>query len=158
MYLKTCFTSRSYHPVTIPTLKINLCSRLVQLPMKRKYPLNEYDVFTHSLLISLQKIVFVITFDPAAPNHRNKICMNVVSGGFSLQVRKDKKKETQVKKGRFGHLILVQPNLSRTSIMSFFLPLYICFRLSMNCVNCRCPSCAMRNVSLALLRNSMNSL
>lgn len=35
------------------------------------------------------QVVF-ITCDPAVPDHR--ICMNVVLGGFSLQVRKDKKK------------------------------------------------------------------
>lgn len=43
---------------------------------------NETEIFT------VNEIVF-ISFDPATLNHRNKICMNVVLGGFSLQVRKD---------------------------------------------------------------------
>lgn len=55
------------------------------------FTVNEFAFFdTHtSRIICLKEIVFIITLDPAVPNHRNKICMNVVSGGFSLQVRKD---------------------------------------------------------------------
>lgn len=52
---------------------------------------------------------------------------------------------------------LPQPKRSRTSSMSFFLPLYVCLRFSKNWVNCRCPSAASRKVSRALPRNSMKS-